>query len=415
MKRALIVAACAAFLLGAAPAPSATSYEGTTILMQPDASVRLVGVSYFVRAGLDRQAVRQDGLAALTAETMLRSSVADGVALQDAVSQSGGSLSFAVEDDDVEFYLQSSSDRASAQVALLAAALAKPNITNAAVNDARARLVRRVTLDGGSPLQVGVDMLSTSADGTAMSLARYDATDVRAFYERAYKRGGSVLSAIGSLAAVPAVAFSQLAAALPVGSSKLAPKGPAAPAAASHQIIAHRDIDAPWLVAQYAAPKPGSRDFGAMLVLSAIVNGALAEVADVPGTISHSFAADSVGTIYDYGARPANLIVYMAGGMGDPTRTFGTGLAVVGALSASKLQGSLATYKAQAQGHFIGDAVSLHDRSWLAGQFALQGASTDYLNDTLAQIAAVTPAAVQRVARAYMGNPTVALVLPRSN
>lgn len=415
MRRIAIVAACAAFLLGAAPAPSTTSSDGTTIVTQPDASVQLVGVSYFMRAGLDRQAVRQDGLAALTAETILRSSVTGGAALQDAIAQSGGSLSFTVEDGDVEFYLQSLSDRAAAQVALLAAALAKPNITNAAVNDARTRLVRRVALDGGSPLQVGVEMLSTSADGTAMSLARYDATDVQAFYGRAYKRGGSVLSAIGNLTAVPTSAFSQLAAALPAGTSKPAAARPAAPASTSHQIIAHRDIDAPWLVARYPAPKPGSRDFGAMLVLSAIVNSALAEVANVPGTISHSFAADSVGTMYDYGARPANLIVYMAGGMGDPTRTFGTGLAVIGALSISKLQGSLATYKAQAQGRFVSDATSLHDRAWLAGEFALQGASTDYLNATLAQIAAVTPADVQHAARAYMDNPTVALVLPRSN
>jgi predicted Zn-dependent peptidase len=414
VRRIAIVAACAAFLLGAAPAPSTTSSAGTTIVTQPDASVQLVGVSYFVRAGLDRQAVRQDGLAALTAETILRSSVTDGAALQDAVAQSGGSLSFTVEDGDVEFYLQSLSDRAAAQIALLAAALAKPNITNAAVNEARTRLVRRVALDGASPLQVGVEMLSTSADGTAMSLARYDATDVQAFYARAYKRGGSVISAIGNVTALPASALSQLAAALPGGTSKPV-SHPAAPAATSHQIIAHRDIDAPWLVARYPAPKPGSRDFGAMLVLSAIVNSALAEVANVPGTISHSFASDSVGTMYDYGARPANLIVYMAGGMGDPTRTFGTGLAVIGALSTSKLQGSLATYKAQAQGRFVSDATSLHDRAWLAGEFALQGASTDYLNATLAQIAAVTPADVQRAARAYMGNPTVALVLPRSN
>ncbi len=411
----MIVAVCAAFLLGAVTAPSTTSYEGATIVTQPGASTQLMGVSYFVRAGLDRQAVRQDGLAALTAETILCSAIANGSALQDAVAQGGGSLTFTVEDGDVEFYLQSLSDRASAQVALLAAALAKPTITNAVVNDARTRLVRRVALDDRSPLQVGVDMLSSAANGTAMSLAGYDATDVQTFYDRAYKRGGSVVSAIGNLPAVPADAFEQLATALPAGMAKPAPSHPAAPASASHQIIAHRDIDAPWLVARYAAPKPGSRDFGAMLVLAAIVNSALAEVADVPGTISHSFATDSVGTIYDYGARPANVMVYMAGGMGDPSRTFGTGLAVIGALSASKLQGSLATYKAQAQGRFVNDATSLHDRAWLAGEFALQGASTDYLNATLAQIAAVTPADVQRAARAYMSNPTVALVLPRSN
>lgn len=415
MKRALAIAVCAAFLLGVTPAPTVTTGNGATIVTQPDPSASLVGVSYFVRAGLDRQRVRQDGLAALTAESILRSPVVGGEPLEDAVAQDGGSVSFTIEDGDVEFYLQSLAARSEAQIALLAGALATPVITDAVVNDARARLVRRIARGESSPLQVGIDMLGTSMYGTSMSLARYDASSVQAYYNGSYKRGGGVVSAIGKLDAVPANAFSQLAAALPAGVSKPAPTGPPAPRSTSHQIIAHRDIDAPWLIAQYAAPKPGSRDFGAMLVLSAIITSALAEVAGVPGAVSHSFASDSVGAIYDYSGRPANVIVYMAGGMGDPSRTFGAGLAVIGALSTSKLHGSLGTYQAQADGRFINDATSLHDRAWLAGSFVLQGASANYLDATLAQIAAVTPADVQHAARTYMGNPTVALVLPRSN
>lgn len=415
MKRALAVAACAACLLGAAPTPSATAYDGATILAQPDASARLVGVEYFVRAGLDRQQIRQDGLAALTAQTILDAPVAGGTSLRDAVERGGGAISFEVEDGDVAFYLQTLSTDADAQLGLLAGALANPGITDATVDRAREQLARRVAADGASPLAIGLNMLDQPPYGNAMTLARYGATEVRAFYARAYVRGGSVVSAIGNVAALSTTALQSLAHALPAGTSKPAAAKPQLPKAASHQIIARREVEAPWLVARYGAPAPGSRDFGAMLVLAAIVDGTLAELSNVPGTISHSFATDSAGTIYDFGARPSSIVVYMAGGMGDPTQTFGTGLAIVGALSGSKLKGSLATFKARAEGRFVGDATSLQDRAWLAGSFALAGASTDYLNATLAQIAAVTPDDVQRVARAYMRHPTVALVLPRSN
>ena len=54
-------------------------------------------------------------------------------------------------------------------------------------------------------------------------------------------------------------------------------------------------------------------------------------------------------------------------------------------------------------------------RAWLAAVFSRESSSPDFINHALAAIAATTPADVQRVARTYLGNPTIAFVLPRAN
>src|SRR5579862_561022 len=67
----LIVALLAAAVIGAGSAPS----RAATVVQQPDASAELIGTEVLVQAGLDRQTVRQNGLAALVAESVLQTPV----------------------------------------------------------------------------------------------------------------------------------------------------------------------------------------------------------------------------------------------------------------------------------------------------------------------------------------------------
>jgi len=67
----------------------------------------------------------------------------------------------------------------------------------------------------------------------------------------------------------------------------------------------------------------------------------------------------------------------------------------------------------QAAGDFVNEATSLQSRAWLAVLFAQNGSSPDYLTRTMQAIQNTNAADLQRVARTYMGNPTIALVLPR--
>jgi predicted Zn-dependent peptidase len=182
----------------------------------------------------------------------------------------------------------------------------------------------------------------------------------------------------------------------------------------SRQLIAHRDVPVPWLVAQYPAPDLRSRDFGAMLVLTAFMQRTLTDVSEVPTIATRSQRERGVGAYYNFDTTPANVIVYVDGGLGDPTKTFATALTVVNVLGHAKLSGDLTEMKAFAAGRLLEDTQTLEDRAWLAGIYASQHVRGDYLAEILKAIDATTPADLQRVAAQYLGAPTIALVLPRT-
>lgn len=418
-------------VLGASvPLPTVESAGDATIVRQSDGAASLIGVAFVVRAGLDRETLKENGLAALVAETIVRTPVAVGASqsatlpLEDAIAARGGSIRFTVDPGDVRFYVEALADDAPAVLQLFRTALAAPDFSAATVRDARAALLRQIVASQQVALQVGLDMLnaasSTQANiglpelGTPNSLAQFFARDARGFYERYYRRGGVLVSAAGRLDGLAPDALSTLATALPVGTTTPVTVRMPTLSGATREIVTHRDIASPWLIAQYPAPRVDSNDFGPMLVLAAFVRRTLSDIAQVPGVVSPTFASRSVGAVYAYDRAPATLVLYVNGGLnGNPSRAFATALSVVSVLAATRLQGSIEEFKAEAAGDFANDATTLETRTWLAAVFSRESSSPDFINRAIAAIAATTPDDLQRVARTYLGNPTIALVLPR--
>lgn len=431
---AALVAASPARLLAAdqAPAPTVETRDGATIVRQADARSSLVGIVVVVRAGLDRQNMKQNGLAALTAQTILTTPVSvpgktdAPLPLEVAVAANGGSIGFTVDPSDVRFYLESLASDAPTVVRLFRQALAAPDFSPATVRGARTSLTHQIDQSqqyAQYALQVGLDMLNQASSveanaglpalGTTTSLAQLVPSDAKTFYQTFYRRGGTLVSAAGKLDALGGDDLASLASALPPGdTAALAVRVPAL-RGSSREIVTHRNITSPWLIAQYPAPSVDSKDFGPMLVLSAFVKRTLADIAQVPGVVSPTFASHAVGTVYSYDRSPAYLVLYVNGGIGNPSRAFATALSIVNVLAATKLQGSIDEFKAEAAGDFATGATTLQTRAWLAAVFAQGNASPDFLDRALKAIAATSPEDLQRVARVYLGNPTIALVLPR--
>ena len=406
------------------PPPSAESVGSATILRQADSAASLVGVAIVVRAGLDRQTMKENGLAALVAETIVRTPVHDMTPLEEAIAARGGSIHFTVDSDDVRFYVEALASDAPAVLELFRAALVAPDFSAATLRDARAALVRQIAQSQQIALQVGLDMLNAASSneanlglpelGTPNSLAQFFADDARRFYERYYRQGGVLVSAAGRLDALPSGALAGLAGALPEGVTAAVTVRLPRLSGSTHEIVTHRDIASPWLIAQYPAPRVDSQDFGPMLVLAAFVRRTLSDIAQVPGVVSPTFASRSVGAIYAYDRAPATLVLYVNGGLnGNPSRAFATALSIVNVLAATPLQGSIEEFKAEAAGDFANDATTLETRTWLAAVFSRDSSSPDFINRAVAAIAATTPVDLQRAARKYLGNPTIALVLPR--
>lgn len=409
----------------AVPVASVESAGGATIVSQPDSAATLVGIAFVVRAGLDRQTLRENGLAALVAQTIVRTPVGSGgMPLEEAIAARGGSIRFTVDPSDVRFYIEALAADAPAVLDLFRSAVAAPDFSPATVREARSTLVRQIAQTQQIALQVGLDMLNAASSsqanaglpelGTPNSLAQVFSGDARSFYQRYYKRGGVLVSAAGRLDALPSGALAALASALPDGTTAPVTVRTPALSGATHEIVAHRDIASPWLIAQYPAPKVDSRDFGPMLVLAAFIRRTLSDIAQVPGVVSPTFASRSVGAVYAYDRAPSNLVLYVNGGLnGNPSRAFATALSVVNVLAATRLQGSIEEFKAEAAGDFANGATTLETRTWLAAVFSRESSSPDFINRALQAIAATTPDDIQRVARTYLGNPMIALVLPR--
>jgi predicted Zn-dependent peptidase len=425
---ALSVALLPVTLLGGAPTvlpPSSDTVAGTTVLQQIDAAASLAGITLVVRAGLDRQTMKQNGLAALVAETIVKTPVGTPpMPLEDAVAARGGSVRFTVDPGDVRFYVEALAADAPAVLELLRAAIAAPDFSPATVRAARAALTQEIAASQQVALQVGLDMLNAVSSvqanaglpelGTPASLADLFPADAAAFYRAYYRRGGVLVSAAGQLDALSTATLSGLAGALPLGTTSPVTVHVAALRGTTREIVAHRDISSPWLIAQYPAPMVDNRDFGPMLVLAAFLRRTISDIAQVPGVVSPTFASRSVGAVYVYDRVPSSLVIYVNGGLiGNPSRTFATALSVVNVLAATTLQGSIEEFKAEAAGDFADNATTLETRTWLAAVFSRESTSPDFINHALTAIAATTPADVQRAARTYLGNPTIALVLPR--
>ncbi len=414
---------------GAAPVPSpiarfptafSTDLGVTKLVGESDLGAAVSGVQIFIGAGLDRESPVTSGIASLVAECLVRTNVAGTTgSLRDAIAASGGSLIYTVDGRSVHFYIESRSERLASVVGLFAKALATPDFSPANIAAARTTLTTRQSELEGNALSVGIAMFRRSyytegagapALGNPATLAGLSSKEVAAFFASNYKRGTVSASAVGALAPTLGDALRALVLALPEGTNPLVVSKTRVLPPEAPRIVAHRDINATWIVVGFAAPAPGSKDFGAMLVLQKL----LAEAFERDSTTTLGFVEKSIGAFYLYDASPASLVIYVNGSQIDPSLALRQLLVVSRSLSLKPLGATpLRHFKAAAEGQFLTDSVTLSDRSYLLGTFAAQGLGTDSINAALDALERTTAVDVQRAAKAYLQRYIVALVLPR--
>ena len=432
----LVSASAFAGLIGAAPAmpvasthypsASATTVGSVHLTSEADPGAFIGGVQIFVAAGLDRELPNQSGASALVADCILRTPVALDptavkVPLRDAITALGASLNYTVDGRSVHYYLEARGETLATAVTLFSQAVLAPDFSLPTLIAARASLTARTHESEGSALTVAIAMFRRSyyagstglpALGSATTIAGLNSSDLMAFYTATYRRSAITASAVGNVVPQVGTNVASLAAALPDGPlSNAVSRAKPIPATAP-RIIAHRDIGAPWVVVGFAAPAPGSADFGAMLVLESLLSTAFER--DSATTLG--FVEKSVGAFYLYDSSPASLVFYVNGAQVEPSLALRELLLVSKTLSVKPLgAAALARYKSAAVGHFLTDSTSLSDRSYLLGTFAAQGLGGDAMNTALAALQHTTAADVERVSKRYLQRYIVALVLPRQS
>jgi zinc protease len=430
--RSLAAAAAVALALpglavAAAPRTAVVDLGGTRAYVRTDQAVPLAGVELFVRAGLDRETTAQNGLAALVAETVLRtpadgSSTSSGQAapLADAIAARGASISYAVAAQSVRFYLEGTPEALAAAAPLAARALAAPSFDAPTLAAARTALADRISDEESDPRLVGRAMLRSSyyrggaglADlGNPGSLAALAPADAKAFYERWYRRGDAVVAAVGRTGDATDAAGRALVAALPAGTAPSAALATRPFGVQPKRIVTHRDVGVPYVVLGFAAPSLGERDFPATLVLRSLLSG----VFDRTSATTQPAVFRAAGSIYGYDTAPAHLVIWINGGRIDPDVGLGAIAAVVKTAAAKPLSAAvLSRYKETARGEWTLETLALDERAFAIGNAVMHGLDADASDDVTAAISRVTAADVQRVAKKYFQKFDVALIIPRT-
>jgi zinc protease len=426
---ALVLGAALAAPAAAASAPRTTVADlgGLRAYAQADQGSPLAAVELFVRAGLDRQAAGQSGLAALVAEAVLHTPVdspagsGPSVPLEDAVDARGASISYVVAPQHVRFYLEGTPDGLAAAAPLVARALAAPAFDPAVLAAARSALAERIAGADGDARFVGLQLLRSSYYraaaglpplGDAGSLAALGPADAKAFFTRWYVRGDAFVAAVGRTGSVTDAAGRALAQALVPGTAPAAAIVTRPFSAQPRRIVTHRDVGAPYVAVGFAAPALGDRDFAAALVLRALLAG----VFERPGATTQPALFRAAGTIYGYDTAPAQLVLWINGGRLDPEQGLTSVDAFVKRAAAKPLAAAvLSRYKETARGAWALEAVTLDERAFAIGNAVTHGLDADAAGEVGAAIARVTAADVQRVAKKYFQKFDVALVMPRAS
>lgn len=420
----------AALLLAAAPAPPAlpsfapatelTLGNGVIIASQPANDLPLVGAQIFLPAGLAQQAADKAGIAALTASLVLQTPVEKSTTLAQSVAAAGGSLAYTLDPTDTRYYLECRDSDYPRLLHELLGALAHPDLSMLAAQ--RAKTLAGANALTGNPLETAYAMVrqiryrgtgfAMPDQGSAITVAGLSAADITSFVDR-YRRGaGTIVALEGAVTQSIVDTTSHEFAALPATAAQPAPA--ASPVDRMHQVVAHRNVAAPWVAVAYEAPNQYSADFATMLVIEALL-GAGGDVHALASASNEPMPDDFIGAYYQYEAKPGSMIVFLGGpsaSLDQSVRDLETGIA---RLRGDNLSGQLiADAKRRALGEYFLSVTNLDDLGWLLGRSAASSEGVAFENTVPQRINAVSAADIQRVARRYLTKETIAIVLPQT-
>lgn len=426
--RAVLAVLLVAMLIVPARA-AADRYPETTLVgdvpAQIDADATLAGMQIFLPGGLVGQSSVQNGFAALLGEVVAQTPVEnDGteMPLRDAIAALGASLTVTVEPEDVRYYVEGRPQATAAALALLGTALAAPDFSAKTLAGAKRALRLRIIDADQSPFGVVSTMLRSSYyRGSGAGYSPMGSPEIvigaspkalKEFWAANYVQGGASLAAAGRVDEAIVRAARSAIAKLPQGSPQRVALQARKPTDPPTRIITHRDIGLPWVGIGFAAPAAGTKDFAAMLVVQSIIDS----LGRTDAIVSRPAALRPINAVYQYDVRPANFIIYSSGSSLGSANGLREIFAATELLSSKPLDAAvIARYRTLATGQFVMQNMTLEDRSALVGTFARLGLDGNATNGVLSDIAAVTPADVERVVKTYLKNYTVAIILPRAS
>ncbi|MDQ2817967.1 MAG: insulinase family protein [Candidatus Eremiobacteraeota bacterium] len=395
-----------------------TLANGVVVARQYAPGVPLVGVAVMVPAGLELQPSDEAGVAALTAAVVLHTPVDRGQSVWAAAAALGASVSYKLDPRDTRYYIEARPADAVRLLGDLAAALEHPDADQ--IPSQRAALGAAAAPLGNDPALTTFAMLrqvryrgsgyALPEAGSALSLARVGAAEVRSFARLTRRGTGTVIALTGAASEAVGDAAGQAFSPVPAGSPPqwAAAQTPTRP----QQVIVHGDVAAPWLALGYGAPASDAADYPAMLVVQALLSAGAARDALTFGS-DKRLPDEYAGAFYQDDADPAMFVLFVNGQSGTVDQALRQIEGGIARLRTRKLDGGLIDRARRvALGRYYTSTATLEEGSGLLSRCAGSAAGVRCENQLAERISEVTPSDVRAVAQRYFINGTTALLLP---
>lgn len=279
---------------GAAPVPApaaprprppvlkASLSNGLRLLSQQNDSSEIVSIVCQIRAGLPDEREDQAGLAALTAEALLKGTTTHpGASWAAEVARAGGNLRTQPGFDFTEVSIVTSKDQFEPALKLIADTVAHPRFDADEVLDARNTLKRRIAaiVDdfSGASYQTLLSQLYSHnpygrpLNGYAQTLDRLTAADVRKFWQASYVQNRMVVAVVGDIDAARGLSLAQKAFEdVPFQASAVTPTPEPAVLARPRAEMLQRSGPAAQVMVGYLAPGATRTTYPVYAVLDAI-------------------------------------------------------------------------------------------------------------------------------------------------
>ena len=405
------------------PAKTVKLANGAIVASQNTPGGNLINAQIFVPTGLISQPASAAGVAGVVARMVLATPVEGQATVTEVAARLGAAVDFTLEPDDSRFSIECRPDDFPRLLRDLAVAIQNPS--RAAFAAARNQALEAADRASKNPVLAVYGMVrqvrysgtgyAFPDGGSAVSLRSLAATDASRFAGMHLHGQGTIVALVGDVRAEAIEAAQREFGSLPPTANSSLPVPPAV--RRRHEVVAHRVVEAPWVGLGFDAPSQFSRDFPAMLVIQALL-GRPTNLEALAQTSSGSAAGPEafVGPFYQYAAQPGTLAFFLGGANADIDQSITNLELAVGRLRTKPVSPVLmAQARRVATGDFYMQFVEPGQVAWLLGRSAGAPQGPAYENGMAGQIAVVSPADVQRVARRYLTNEVVAVLLPRED
>jgi len=427
IRAAVLAAAVLGATAGVAAAQPSPLRErlpgGLTVLVRENVATPVVAAALFVRTGSRWETEDNAGISHLLQQVLLKGTTTrTAIEIAETAESLGGGIGASADMDFSELRATALARNWKKMLELVADVALHPSLPAAEIEGERRAMLTALRNRQDQPFSLAMDTVTSRVYGEhpygrpvlgrTAALERIDRAALLAWHERFYRAPRMILAISGDITAREVLAeVARLFAGAPSSDAEPDPVLPAAAARADRTVLVRPAAQAQVLVA-FLAPPTAHPDYAAVKVLTTALGGGMAgrlftEVRDKQGL------AYSTGGAYPSRVGPGVLYAQLGTAPANQARAEAAMLGELERIRRDPVSpAELARAKAYLLGQFALDRRTNARLTWYDGFFESLGVGPGFAERYARAVEAVTAEDVQRVARTYLGAPTIVTLGP---